>query len=127
MNKTFENIINEGKKTGKKLSEINAELKAAGANFHLDPDGKVAGWTDAEMAEGFTPAEDDRKDGLYEIASDGKPVRLSTKAPGGGVYGAAVPVMERDESRAGTTITVGSWQLTYDERGYCCDMSRVHG
>lgn len=127
MNKTFENIINEGKKNGKTVETINAELKEAGANFHLDPDGKVAGWTDAEMAEGFIPEEDDRKDGLYEIASDGKPVRLSTKAPGGGVYGAAVPVMERDESRAGTTITVGSWQLTYDERGYCCDMSRVHG
>lgn len=131
MNKTFENIINEGKKNGKKLSEINAELKAAGATFHLDytmtPDGPQTGWSEKEMAEGFIPAEDDRKNGLYEIASDGKPVRLSTKAPGGGVYGAAVPVMERDESRAGTTITVGSWQLTYDERGYCCDMSRVHG
>lgn len=127
MNKTFENIINEGKKNGKTVETINAELKEAGANFHLNPDGGVANWTEAEMAEGFIPAEDDRKNGLYEIASDGKPVRLSTKAPGGGVYGAAVPVMERDESRAGTTITVGSWQLTYDERGYCCDMSRVHG
>lgn len=55
MDKTFEQIINEGKKNGKKLSEINAELKAAGANFHLDADGKVAGWTDQEMAEGFMP------------------------------------------------------------------------
>lgn len=62
MNKTFENIINEGKKNGKKLSEINAELKAAGANFHLNPDGGTAGWTEAEMAEGFIPAETEPED-----------------------------------------------------------------
>ena len=53
MNKTFENIINEGKKNGKKLSEINAELKAAGATFHLDytmtPDGPQTGWSKQEM------------------------------------------------------------------------------
>ena len=30
MEKKFAEIINEGKKNGKKLSEINAELKAAG-------------------------------------------------------------------------------------------------
>lgn len=59
MNKTFENIINEGKKNGKKLSEINAELKAAGATFHLDytmtPDGPQIGWSEQEMKEGFMP------------------------------------------------------------------------
>lgn len=55
MEKIYENIINEGKKNGKAVETINAELKAAGANFHLDPDGKVAGWTDQEMAEGFMP------------------------------------------------------------------------
>ena len=57
MEKMFEKIISEGKKTGKSIEEINAELKAAGANFHLNPDGGVAGWTDAEMEEGFIPAE----------------------------------------------------------------------
>lgn len=61
MDKTFENIINEGKKNGKKLSEINAELKAAGATFHLDytmtPDGPQTGWSEKEMEEGFIPAE----------------------------------------------------------------------
>ena len=36
MDKKYEEIINQGKKDGKKLSEINAELKAAGATFHLD-------------------------------------------------------------------------------------------
>lgn len=119
MEKKYVDIINEAKKDGKTIEEINKLLKEAGANFHLNADGGTEGWTEAEMAEGFIPAEEDWKDGLYETASDGKPVRLSTKAPGGGVYGAAVPVMERDESRADTTITVGHWELSYDSRGYC--------
>lgn len=119
MDKKYAEIINEGKKNGKTIAEINAELKAAGATFHLNPDGSVAGWTEQEMKEGFIPAEDDGKDGLYEIASDGKPIRYSKKALGGGVYGVAIPVMDRDESRADTTITVGHWELSYDSRGYC--------
>ena len=56
MGKRFADIINEGCKAGKTVEEINQELKAAGANFHLDADGKVAGWTEQEMAEGFIPA-----------------------------------------------------------------------
>lgn len=119
MKKKFLDIINEGKKQGAPVEAINAELKAAGANFHLNPDGSVDGWTEAEMAEGFIPGKDDRKDGLYETASDGKPIRFSNKALGGGVYGTAIPVMDRDESRADTTITVGHWELSYDSRGYC--------
>ena len=119
MEKKYVDIINEGKKQGAPIEVVNAELKAAGANFHLNADGYVEGWTEAEMAEGFVPAEDDGKDALYKIASDGKPVRFSTKAPGGGVYGAAVPVMDRDESRADTTITVDHWELAYDSHGYC--------
>lgn len=119
MEKKFAEIINEGKKNGKTIETINKELKAAGANFHLTPDGYIAGWSDKEMAEGFVPAEDDRKDGLYETASDGKPIRFSNKAPGGGKYGSAIPVMERDESRTDTTITVGHWELSYDSLGYC--------
>lgn len=119
MKKKFLDIINEGKAAGKSIEAVNAELKAAGANFHLTPDGYIAGWSDKEMAEGFVPAEDDRKDGLYETASDGKPIRFSNKAPGGGKYGSAIPVMERDESRADTTITVGHWELSYDSLGYC--------
>lgn len=119
MNKKYAEIINEGKKQGAPVEAINAELKAAGANFHLNPDGCVEGWTEQEMKEGFIPAENDGEDGLYEIASDGKPIRYSNKAPGGGIYGAAIPVMDRDESRADTTITVGHWELSYDSRGYC--------
>lgn len=119
MDKKYAEIINEGKATGKSIEEINAELKAAGANFHLNPDDGVAGWTEQEMKEGFIPGEDDGKDGIYKIASDGKPIRYSNKALGGGVYGVAIPVMDRDESRADTTITVGHWELSYDSRGCC--------
>lgn len=119
MEKKFAEIINEGKATGKTIEAINKELKEAGANFHLNPDGGIAGWTEQEMKEGFIPGEDDGKDALYKIASDGKPIRFSHKAPGGGVYSTAIPVMDRDESRAGTTITVGRWELAYDSLGYC--------
>lgn len=62
MNKIYEDIINEGKKNGKAVETINAELKAAGANFHLTPDGCIAGWSDKEMAEGFIPAEKEPAD-----------------------------------------------------------------
>ena len=119
MEKKYAEIINEGKKNGKSIDEINEALKEAGANFHLNPDGGVSGWTEQEMKEGFIPGEDDGKDGIYKIASDGKPIRFSNKALGGGVYGAAIPVMDRDESRADTTITVGHWELSYDSLGYC--------
>lgn len=65
MDKKFEEIINEGKKSGKKLSEINAELKAAGATFHLDytmtPDGPETGWSENEMKEGFIPATEEKE------------------------------------------------------------------
>lgn len=119
MEKKYAEIINEGKKNGKSIDEINEALKEAGANFHLNPDGGVSGWPEQEMKEGFIPAEDDGKDGIYKIASDGKPIRYSNKALGGGVYRTAIPVMDRDESRADTTITVGHWELSYDSRGYC--------
>lgn len=119
MEKKYAEIIIEGKAAGKSIEEINEALKEAGANFHLNPDGGVAGWTEQEMKEGFIPGEDDGKDGIYKIASDGKPIRYSNKALGGGVYGVAIPVMDRDESRADTTITVGHWELSYDSRGCC--------
>ncbi len=54
-------------------------------------------------------------------ASDGKDVRFSNEPfPGCDVrYGYPVPMMDRDESRANTTITVGQWELSYDSLGYC--------
>ena len=119
MEKKFAEIINEGCKSGKTIETINKELKEAGANFHLDPDSGVAGWTEDEMRKGFIQTEDDSKDALYKIASDGKPIRFSHKAPGGGVYSTAIPVMDRDKSRAGTVITVDRWELAYDSLGYC--------
>lgn len=83
MQKKFEDIINEGKKQGAPVEAINAELKAAGANFHLNPDGGVAGWTEQEMAEGFQPGEP-AKDAVhlhdimrYNPANAGKTIRVS--------------------------------------------------
>ena len=58
MEKIYENIINEGKKNGKTIEAINAELKEAGANFHLNPDGGVAGWTRGRNAGGLRPCGD---------------------------------------------------------------------
>ena len=85
MEKMFEKIISEGKKSGKSIEEINAELKAAGANFHLNPDGGVAGWTEAEMKEGFIPAEEEPADVRhlhdymrYDVTKAGQTVRVET-------------------------------------------------
>ena len=106
MNKTFENIINEGKKNGKKLSEINAELKAAGANFHLNPDGGIAGWTEQEMKEGFIPTEEETADvkHMYDYFS-------------------------YNPANAGQTIRVtapeGTYDITWDEGGHPVKAVRV--
>ena len=97
MNKKFENIIAEGKKNGKTIEEINELLKAAGANFHLNPDGGVDGWTEAEMAEGFRP---------------GEPAQVVQREID----------MSRREDLAGTTqrqkTSGGFYEVTYDELGY---------
>lgn len=78
-------------------------------------------WTEKEMQEGFVPGKNTGfVDGEGEvIASDGKPIRFSRKVPHGGQYGAPIPVMDRDEARADTTITVDQWELSYDSHGYC--------
>lgn len=57
----------------------------------------------------------------YIKASDGKDIRISTRPePYGGIdYGSPVPMMDRDVSRADTTITVGGFELSYDSLGYC--------
>lgn len=102
----FEQIINEGKKNGKTYEEINKELKAAGADFHLDENGAVAGWTDAEMAKGFQPgahAEDVQRG----------------------------PDMSRRDDLAGTeqtqTTAAGIYKVTYDENGYAIKAVKVNG
>lgn len=107
MEKIYENIINEGKATGKTIEAINAELKEAGANFHLNPDGGVAGWTEDEMREGFIPAEKD---------PEALPQTLDTR---------------RREDLAGTVqiqwIPGGKFEVEYDELGYAKSAVRVNG
>ena len=113
MDKTFENIINEGKKNGKKLSEINAELKAAGATFHLDytmtPDGPQTGCSEAEMEEGFLPA----AEGEVEV-----PKHLHD-------------YMRRDPAKANTEEEVwvpeGHYRITFDEDGHATKAVRING
>ena len=106
MEKIYENIINEGKKNGKTVEAINAELKAAGATFHLALVGKVAGWTEAEMAEGFIP---------------GEPAKDAQRTVD----------MRRREDLAGTKqiqwIPGGKFEVEYDELGYAKSAVRVDG
>lgn len=108
MNKIYENIINEGKKSGKAVETINAELKAAGANFHLNPDGGVANWTEAEMAEGFIPAETEPADvrHLHDY-------------------------MRYDTEKAGETLRIqcaeGVYDVTWDVYGHPEKAVRVNG
>lgn len=90
MEKKFADIINEGRKAGKTIEAVNKELKAAGANFHLNPDGGVANWTEQEMEEGFKPAEKEPEDVRhlhdymrYDATKRGLTVRVETPE---GVY-----------------------------------------
>ena len=106
MEKKYVDIINKGKKQGAPVEAINAELKAAGANFHLNPDGGIDGWTDAEMAEGFIPAEEKPKDAQRTVD------------------------MRRREDLAGTKqiqwIPGGKFEVEYDELGYAKSAVRVN-
>ena len=106
MEKKYAEIITEGKKQGAPVEAINSELKAAGANFHLNPDGGTAGWTEAEMAEGFIPAEEEPKDAQRTVD------------------------MRRREDLAGTKqiqwIPGGKFEVTYDEDGYAKSTVRVN-
>lgn len=108
MKKKFAVIINEGCKAGKTVEEINQELKAAGANFHLDADGKVAGWTDQEMAEGFIPAETEPADVRH-----------------------LHDVMRYDTEKAGETLRIqcaeGVYDVTWDVYGHPEKAVRVNG
>lgn len=99
MKKKFADIINEGKKTGKTIEAINKELKEAGANFHLNADGAVAGWTEQEMKEGFIPAEKEPEDVKHRH-----------------------DYMRYDVTKAGQTVRVetpeGTYDITWDEGGH---------
>ena len=106
MNKIYENIINEGKKNGESIEVINTKLKEAGATFHLNPDGGVAGWTDKEMTEGFLP---------------GEPAKDAQRTVD----------MRRREDLADTKqiqwIPGGKFEVEYDELGYAKSAVRVNG
>ena len=106
MEKKYADIINEGKELGAPVAAINAELKAAGANFHLDPDGGVAGWTEQEMAEGFMPG---------EPAED-----VQRKLD-----------MGRKMEFAGTKqvqrVNGSVYEVSYDEDGYAMSAVRIRG
>lgn len=85
MEKKYVDIINEGYKSGKTIAAINAELKAAGATFHLNPFGGIAGWNGKEMEDGFIPAETEPADVRhlhdymrYDVTKAGKTVQVET-------------------------------------------------
>lgn len=105
MEEKFSDIINEGMKNGRSYEEINAELAAAGATFHLDAEGKVSGWSEAEMAEGFREGE------------PAEPVKQLQD------------FLHRNEDKAGQTIRVrtgqGLYDVTYDEDGYAVKAVKV--
>ena len=108
MEKKFAAIINEGKKQGAPVEAINAELKAAGANFHLNPDGGVAGWTEDEMREGFIPAEKEPEDVKH-----------------------LHDVMRYDTEKAGETLRIqcaeGVYDVTWDVYGHPEKAVRING
>lgn len=122
--KKFSEIIIEGQKAKKTLDEINAELKAVGATFHLESMDEATAKAKAlkEQEEGFKPGEEPLMvDGVLAImASDGKPIKMEGKGTA-----TKTLTMERDMSRAGTTIEAGGFRLTYDENGYCKTKTRI--
>lgn len=109
MEKKFADIINEGKKSSKTMSEINTELKMAGATFHLDytmcENGPVTGWSETEMAEGFQVGKEEAH--VVHLAD----------------------LLGRDTAKAGLTVRTvtaeGIYDITYDEGGYAGKAVRV--
>ena len=65
---------------------------------------------------------------MYIKASDDKDIRISCEPfPGSSTcYGSPIPMMDRDESRANTTITAMGFELSYDSLGYCYKRLRLH-
>lgn len=66
---------------------------------------------------------------ITRIASDGKPITMTDTVIGGKMkLGIIMPAMERDEARAGKTVTVEPfWAVTYDEHGYAVKCEHVGG
>ena len=99
MNKVFEDIL--AKYTAGELTaeETNKQLKEAGANFSIDPFKATDGWTEAEMREGFIPADPSEK---KEVLRHGQLPRRKDLA--------GQTVVQTIEGR--------HYYVTYDERGY---------
>ena len=126
----FSEIILNGKKNGKTIEEINKELKEAGATFSLKSMNEAEAKAKAlkEQEEGFKKGEEPLMvDGVLAImASDGRPIKLTGGVLGKGTKASVkTPSMERDMSRAGTTIEAGGFRLTYDSDGYCKSKARI--
>lgn len=64
---------------------------------------------------------------ITRIASDGKPITMTDTVIGGKMKrGIIMPAMERDEERAGKTVTVDPfWAVTYDENGYAVKCEHI--
>lgn len=108
MEKIYENIINEGKKNGKSIEEINDALEAAGANFFIDPDVRTAGWSEKEMAEGFIPAEKEPEDvkHLHDYMKF-NPAKANTEEE--------------------VWVPEGHYRITFDEGGHPTKAVRING
>lgn len=108
MEKKYAEIITAGKNQGAPVESINAELKAAGANFYLAPDGRPIGWTEQEMKDGFIPAEIEPEDAKH-----------------------LADLMRYDTEKAGETRRIqcveGVYDVTWDVYGHPEKAVRVHG
>lgn len=93
----FDEIIRTGLESGKSFAEINAELAAAGATFHLSEEKSGKGWTEEEMAQGFVEGEE--------------PVELPARPDMGRKPGLAGQIV-RQRTKA------GRYDVYYDEDGY---------
>ena len=89
MEKKYADIINEGKKNGESIEVINTK-----------------GWTEAEMAEGFIPAEEEPKDAQRTVDMRRRPELAGTKQI--------------------QWIPGGKFEVTYDEDGYAKSAVRVN-
>lgn len=94
----MEKIISKYQSGEITIEEANAELAKIGAGFHLE-EGKGPGWTEAEMAAGFTDAPEEKTPVLPEK-----------------------PDMRRRTDLKGQTVIqktgAGEFRVTYDENGY---------
>ena len=69
--------------------------------------------------------------GIFFLASDGEPYEFRHDTiPGGASTRISMPVREKDERRAGKTITVGPpynrWEILFNENGYIMHMRRIN-